>query len=218
MPSSQPKSQPDKQTLRLEYGRKRSLFVTEHEKDLPSVQAKLNENIDRVLQEVPKGVILSYQALRAEPDPLIVSQKHSQHTWAFPKINGDHMEFYKVDSPDQFEKGQLGILEPIADEKRGGLHKVHLNQVKAVLIPAVAFDLNGQRLGRGKGHYDRFLPLVPKALRIGVAFNCQLSFQPLPVEAHDQRMHFIVTEELIWCPHWESWTFSSEAQQQDMKG
>ena len=201
--------QPDKQTLRSEFGRKRSLFVAEHDKDWRSVQARLNENIDRVLQEIPHGVILSYQALRAEPDPSMVTKQHSQHTWAYPKINGDQMDFYKVDSMDQFEKGQLGILEPIADEKR----KIHLNQVQAVLVPAVAFDLNGQRLGRGKGHYDRFLPLVPKALRIGVAFNCQLSFQSLPSEAHDQRMHFIVTEELIWCPHWESWM-----PQQEMKG
>lgn len=203
------KSQPDKQTLRSEYERKRSLFVVEHERDWSSVQTKLNENIDRVLQEIPRGVILSYQALRAEPDPSITAQKHHAQTWAFPKINGDQMDFYKVDSADQFEKGQLGILEPIADEKR----KVRLSEVRAVLVPAVAFDLNGQRLGRGKGHYDRFLPLVPKALRIGVAFNCQLSFQPLPSEAHDQRMHFIVTEELIWCPHWEAWM-----PQQEMKG
>ena len=203
----------NKQTLRAEYERKRSLFVAEHEKDWRSVQGKLNDNIDRVLQELPDGVILSFQALRSEPDPSLIVQKHQHRIWAYPRINGDHLEFYRAESPDQFEQGQLGILQPKADEQ----HKVLLNQVQAVLVPAVAFDLNGQRLGRGKGHYDRVLAMMPKALRIGVAFNCQLSFQPLPTEAHDQKMHFIVTEELIWCPHWENWE-ADAGYKQEMKG
>lgn len=205
-----PKSQQDKQTLRLEYGRKRSLFVAEHEKDWRSIQFKLNENIERVLHELPKGVVLAYHAMRTEPDPSLTIHDHPEHTWGFPKIVGDQLEFYEVESDQQWEKGQLGILEPIADESR----KIDLSKVQAVLVPAIAFDLNGQRLGRGKGHYDRLLARVPKALRIGVAFNCQLSFQPLPAEVHDQRMHFIVTEELIWCPHWENWAHG----QQEMKG
>ena len=200
----------DKQTLRSQYERKRSLFVAEHEKkDWASLQAKLNENIGRVLSELPSGLILSYRALRSEADPASVAWSERRHTWAYPKVSGDLLEFYQADSAEDFEKGQLGIMEPVADTSR----RIRMDQVQAVLVPAVAFDLNGQRLGRGKGHYDRALVAMPKALRIGIGFSCQLSFQPLPVEAHDQRMHFIVTEDLIWCPHWETWMPS-----QEMKG
>lgn len=201
----------DKKTLRAEYERKRSLFVMDHEKkDWASLQAKLNQNISRVLQELSPGMTLAYQSLRTEPNLSAVTEMQSQRIWAYPKIVGSRIEFYRVTDKDQLEKGPFGILEPIADENR----KVKLSDVQAVLIPGVAFDLNGTRLGRGKGHYDRVLSLMPQALRIGVGFSCQLSFKPLPQEDHDQKMHFIVTEELIWCPQWENWV----PPQQEMKG
>lgn len=203
----------NKNTLRSEYEQKRSLFVAQHEKDWLQVQQQVNENISRVLHELPKGLILSYQPLRSEADPSSIVKQQANRRWAYPKIQGDHLEFYEASSIEQFEKGQLGILEPIPEKCK----KIELKEVQAVLIPGVAFDLNGQRLGRGKGHYDRALALMPQAsLRIGVGFSCQLSFQPLPKEDHDQKMHFIVTEELIWCPRWENWM--PGYQQQEMKG
>ena len=202
----------NKKTLRSQYELKRSLFVTEHQKkDWSLIQQKLNENISRVLQELPKGLILTYQSLRTEPDMSQVVQEHSRHRWAYPKIVNDTLEFYEVQGGDQFAKGPLGFMEPVADEST----KVDFQDVQAVVMPGVAFDLNGQRIGRGGGHYDRVLPLMPQALRVGVGFSCQLSFQALPFEAHDQRMHFIVTEELIWCPHWENWL---KREQLEMKG
>lgn len=212
----------DKKVLRSEFERKRSLFAAEHENDWLLIQEQVNQNIARVIQELPAGaLILSYQALRKEADPSLTARKQSSRRWAYPKINGDHMEFFEpMLGPEedgyenQFAKAQLGILEPIPEKCR----KVDVSEASAVLIPGMAFDLNGQRLGRGKGHYDRALTQMPQALRIGVSFNCQLSFKTLPLEAHDQQMHFIVTEELIWCPHWETWMPHHNQKQQQMEG
>lgn len=65
-----------------------------------------------------------------------------------------------------------------------------------LLIPGVGFDLNGSRLGRGKGFYDRYLH-DRDVLKIGLAWSEQIVEQ-IPVESHDSDMDFIITEEYCW--------------------
>ena len=65
-----------------------------------------------------------------------------------------------------------------------------------MLIPGVGFDLNGARLGRGKGFYDRYLQ-DKDILKIGLAWTEQI-IEKVPVEAHDCHMDFIITEEFCW--------------------
>jgi 5-formyltetrahydrofolate cyclo-ligase len=82
-------------------------------------------------------------------------------------------------------------MEP-ADRLKGN---VGAEQAGAVICPGVAFDENLGRLGRGGGHYDRFLrPLKGRALIIGCAFDCQISASPLPMEGHDVPMDVVITE------------------------
>jgi 5-formyltetrahydrofolate cyclo-ligase len=64
------------------------------------------------------------------------------------------------------------------------------------LVPGVGFSLNGSRLGRGKGYYDRFLE-DRKGIKIGLAWSGQLK-ENIPVESHDCYMDFIVTENFCW--------------------
>ena len=68
-------------------------------------------------------------------------------------------------------------------------------QIDLCLIPGVAFDRLGNRLGFGAGYYDRFLPrLRPDAVKIGVCFALQLAVQPLPVDEYDIPMDDLLTE------------------------
>lgn len=64
------------------------------------------------------------------------------------------------------------------------------------LVPGVGFTLRGQRLGRGRGYYDRFLE-NQTGIKIGLAWSGQLK-EDLPVESHDCHMDFIVTEKFCW--------------------
>ena len=82
--------------------------------------------------------------------------------------------------------GYFGIREPNADCARTKLSAVDL-----ILVPGVAFDRQGHRLGRGKGYYDRLLKTV-RGLKCGVGFDEQL-VEEIPVEAHDVRLDFVVT-------------------------
>jgi 5-formyltetrahydrofolate cyclo-ligase len=86
------------------------------------------------------------------------------------------------------------VMEPIGNEI-----PAHPRDVKAVIVPMLAFDRSGHRLGYGAGYYDRFLESNPHLLKIGLAFSCQEA-QSLPSDAHDIRMDIIITEdEVIDC-------------------
>jgi len=98
----------------------------------------------------------------------------------------------RIDGFDELETGHYGIREP----KTGGLRSVPRTEIDAVIVPAVAFDRRGYRVGYGGGYYDRFLPECPQAANIGAAFACQI-VPEVPSDRYDLAVDRIVTEEGI---------------------
>jgi 5-formyltetrahydrofolate cyclo-ligase len=98
--------------------------------------------------------------------------------------------------PEDLEPGTWGILEP----KPGRLRPVEPGEIELVLVPGVAFDQRGNRLGYGAGYYDRFLAKTsPTATSIALAYELQAVEDVFPVE-HDMPVHYILTEDrLILC-------------------
>jgi len=88
--------------------------------------------------------------------------------------------------------GAYGILEPA----RSQIVPIEPNTIDLVIIPGIGFDKTGNRMGHGKGYYDRFLPLAKKAIRIGLCFEFQIKDQ-IPTEPSDQKVDYIITEERI---------------------
>ncbi len=87
------------------------------------------------------------------------------------------------------ENGVYGIAQPRKDSSVA----VPVEEIDAVVVPGVAFDRSNNRLGRGKGYYDRFLTQLPKSTTtIGLAFDFQLT-DSLPVEEHDVPLSCIIT-------------------------
>ena len=84
--------------------------------------------------------------------------------------------------------GKFGILEP----KPEAIRPMAFDQIDVVLVPGLAFDETGNRLGRGLGHFDRLLGQT-SGVKIALAFDFQV-LDEVPAEAHDARMDFIVTE------------------------
>ncbi len=95
----------------------------------------------------------------------------------------------------ELETGHYGIREPKADS----LRVVSPGEIDAVLVPAVAFDRQGYRVGYGGGYYDRFLPKVPRAAKIGAVFACQI-VPEVPRDRYDVQADRVVTEEGILIP------------------
>ena len=91
-----------------------------------------------------------------------------------------------VENATQLGLGRFGVLEP-----KPGCPVVPLNQLDLALVPGVAFDLTGRRLGRGKGFYDRLLTQV-RGHKCGVCFDSQV-VEEVPEEPHDIRLDSILT-------------------------
>jgi 5-formyltetrahydrofolate cyclo-ligase len=95
------------------------------------------------------------------------------------------MSIHRYD-PDRLVRHRFGMLEPDPD-----LPEIGPGEIDIVLVPGVAFDWRGGRMGFGGGYYDRFLPTTP-ALRVGVTYDSCL-VDTLPCAEHDQPMDWIVT-------------------------
>ncbi len=101
----------------------------------------------------------------------------------------------RIEGFDELACGHYGIREP----KENLIRPIPPGEIDAVVVPAVAFDRQGHRLGYGGGYYDRFLPGAPRALRIGAAFAGQIVAE-LPADPHDVTMDRIVTDQEIIVP------------------
>lgn len=108
---------------------------------------------------------------------------------AVPKVIVDNfMKFYYIDSLKSLTPGAYGILEPEADPQREACKEHAL-----VILPGVAFDRQGNRIGYGKGFYDNYLSTHPQYHRIGLAFSAQcVDF--IPADCHDIRVEAVITE------------------------
>jgi 5-formyltetrahydrofolate cyclo-ligase len=97
-----------------------------------------------------------------------------------------------LDNLDHLQPGKFGVPEP------GILKETEISGLDTVIIPIVAFDGEGARLGYGKGYYDRFLSLLPtKVRKIGLAFSIQ-EMDKIPMMSHDQLMNNIITEQSVF--------------------
>ncbi|MBQ2117347.1 MAG: 5-formyltetrahydrofolate cyclo-ligase [Lachnospiraceae bacterium] len=115
----------------------------------------------------------------------------------FPKSDGltGNMDFYQTVSVKQLTKGYKGILEPVEDPDR--LYKFNKHEDTLIIVPGVAFDTFGYRIGYGKGFYDKFLAKRRQISTIALAFACQI-VDEIPKDIHDIKMDKIITEEIIY--------------------
>ena len=115
-------------------------------------------------------------------------------TVALPKITGNgQMEAMSFTDFDSLVEGEYGILTP--DPEKGKI--IPPEELDLIIVPGIAFDTRGERLGKGGGFYDAYLARATKAKRIALAFSCQLVAK-IPMEAHDVLVHKIITEQGIY--------------------
>ncbi|MBO5033870.1 MAG: 5-formyltetrahydrofolate cyclo-ligase [Lachnospiraceae bacterium] len=115
----------------------------------------------------------------------------------FPKSDNltNTMEFYQVVSVRQLEKGYRGIPEPREDTQLR--YKFYPKEDTLIIMPGVAFDTSGYRIGYGKGFYDRYLVNKRQLSTMALAYACQI-VDEIPKDVHDIKMDKIVTEEIIY--------------------
>jgi 5-formyltetrahydrofolate cyclo-ligase len=154
------------------------------------------EYSDRIcihLQHCPQftgaRTILTYQSYRQEPDltPLFTDRSKQ---WGLPRCLGTELIWHRWQPSVPMVTGAYGILEPTPE-----LPKLEPNDVDLILVPAVAIDRYGYRLGYGGGYYDRLRadPVWQKIPTIGIVFNFAL-VDILPIDPWDLKLDAMCTE------------------------
>ncbi len=133
--------------------------------------------------------VVAYAAVENEVDPheVVDTALEAGKAVYFPRIARGDLEFLRAE-PTRLRPGRHGIPEPI-----DGAPLVPGTLAVLFLVPGVAFDTRGVRLGRGAGCYDRALARHTEAVRVGLAYEMQV-VQSLPEAALDVRMHAVATE------------------------
>ncbi|HPI40857.1 MAG TPA: 5-formyltetrahydrofolate cyclo-ligase [Pseudobdellovibrionaceae bacterium] len=165
-----------------------SLLKEENAFKRDELQKKLSLELCLFLKN-QTGVWGGYKALLWEADVQQAILESSHLQWVFPRIQGDELNFYKS---QKFEKSALGFYEPVLL----GAEFVHRDEIAGFLVPGLAFNAKGVRLGRGKGYYDRLLQNY-NGKKVGVGYSNQFWSGELPSELHDINMNYVITNEQI---------------------
>ena len=191
-PLSQPVDTESKAALRLRARRRRAEAFAGGA-DVPAVVAGLAQRAGILAASRNGAVVAGYWPIRDELDcrPLLANLAEIGWECALPVVIDDNgpLVFRRWRLDEALVPGRFGIAEPCA------LCPAVTPDV--VLVPMLAFDRNGHRLGHGAGYYDRTLAELrrrhPAVLAVGLAFAAQ-EVHALPAEPHDQRLDWIVTE------------------------
>jgi len=110
-----------------------------------------------------------------------------------PVVNKESKEIFlaHIKSWKELDSGAYGILEP----RKEFLRPVGYNEVEVIIVPGIAFDENGNRIGYGEGYFDKLLGNI-NAFKIALAYDFQV-LKKIPNEKHDIKMDIIVTERRI---------------------
>jgi len=166
----------------------------------PGARAELDGRIvTRCMEELDWG---SYRRVMVF---LPIERRHEINTWPLvewifqiwpsvnlyvPRVVGDELEAVRITPESKFSPDRWGIPEP-----EGGAGLATHDALDLVLTPLLGFDGHGQRVGYGRGYYDRFFSAHPTARRVGLGYECLLVENGIPAEPHDRPLHDVITEE-----------------------
>lgn len=153
--------------------------------------AAIRERLADLAELAHSTVVLVYAAGATEVDVEATASDLRARgvTTLYPRVRAEDLDLVAVSDPSELIVGHRDILEPAGRSDDPAT-------VDAILIPGVAFDLRGGRLGQGGGHYDRLLPRIGDAVRIGIAFCCQI-VPAVPRLDHDVAVDIVVTERSV---------------------
>ncbi len=167
----------------------------------PDERARLSRLAQQAVLGSPEWahaqVVLLYVPVRGEADTSALAEagRRAGKRLLLPRVEraARRLWLHRWDgTADQLAPGAYGIPEPRPDLPREAPAAVGL-----VVVPGVAFDRGGYRLGYGGGYYDRLLPELAGAVKIGLGYGFQL-VERIPAEPHDVRLDAVATEEGLW--------------------
>lgn len=155
--------------------------------------SKIFKNLIKLPEFVNSQNIFAYLSVDREPDTVSIIKYALKlgKTIALPlSLDGGKMELHTVNSLNELAPGRFGIPAPSASSPL-----LSANDIDFIIVPAITFDRNGFRLGRGGGYYDRFLSCT-SAFSVGL--GRELLIRNIPLENHDESVRCLITESGIY--------------------
>lgn len=179
----------EKSILRKEIAARKKQFSSEQ---LNSWSEQIMEKLSTADLFQQARCIAIYHALPQEVQTAVFIEKwYQQKKLALPLVQGDDLLFLPYTGKDSIQKGSFGILEPIVTKDSESVE----SEIDLIVVPGVAFDRQHNRMGRGRGFYDRLLSTL-HVPTIGICFDFQLLAE-IPTEPFDKKMDLIITENEI---------------------
>jgi 5,10-methenyltetrahydrofolate synthetase len=158
-----------------------------NEQSLLELSAKALSYLEETAIFQKAKTILIYHSLKDEVHTHTFIEKWKEEKEILlPIVVGSDLKLRKYVDRKNITKGSFGIEEPAGEDI------FDYDKIDLVIIPGIAFDKQGNRLGRGKGFYDRLLPKI-KGFKIGICFSFQI-FSQIPTESFDHKMDTVLTE------------------------
>jgi 5-formyltetrahydrofolate cyclo-ligase len=179
--------------------RKQILGLRDKQKNKEELSQKIVEKVFAMSDFKQANTVLIYLDIKSE----VRTRPHLPHFLAtgkiivVPYVSPRGLELFHLEDLTELADGTFGVLEPVAELRLDLKKKVSPEEIDLALIPGIAFDSEGARLGYGKGYYDKLLcELRLDCLMVGLAFECQIH-NKLPQEEHDINLDFVLTEDRI---------------------
>jgi 5-formyltetrahydrofolate cyclo-ligase len=179
----------NKLVLRRHLLKERQLLA---EKEWKEKSARICQNLQSFPLFQQAKTVLAYFSFRQEPDlSLLFSDRKS---WGFSRCVGNFLVWHQWQLGEELSKGQYGILEPLSSAPL-----IALKEVDLMLVPAVACDRRGYRLGYGGGFYDRLFAQSQwsQIFTVGIVFDFAY-FPKVPIEPWDRKLKAVCTETNIF--------------------
>ena len=142
--------------------------------------------LERTAAFIMADRILMYHSLPDELSTLeFIDKWNGKKHFFLPRVNGVNLDILPYDK-SALKYGAFHIEEPVGDDVQD------ISGIELIVVPAVAYDRNGNRVGRGRGYYDRLLE-SSKAMKIGVGYDFQL-VDEVDAEPHDVPVDMVVTQ------------------------
>jgi 5-formyltetrahydrofolate cyclo-ligase len=177
--------------------RREALARRDAEPDRPLKSERIVERLLALPEYVASSTISAFVGVGSEVAtlPVIARAIADGKRIAVPWVDGDTLQLFILENVAELEPAPFGLLEPSTPLRARPERRLAPADVDLFIVPGLAFDLEGGRLGHGRGYYDRLLAQAdPHASFTAVAFECQLIPQ-VPMSPADVRMHRILTEQ-----------------------
>lgn len=181
----------DKKSLRRQMKKQREAMERE---ELFSKSEQIFEQLITVPEYKRSDKIYTYVSMNNEVDTImLIDYSLSIDKRVFvPKVIGNHMEFYEISDISELSSGYFGIYEPDINGKEPDYSRTGF-----MCMPGLAFDLSFNRLGYGRGFYDRYLAQENRLYKAALAYSCQL-VPAVFAEPTDVKTDMIITESNIY--------------------